>query len=105
MRELELSPIPFECKQGDVLIWHGSLLHGGAPRRAERLTRKSFVVHYSTASQYRSRHASMKARVSADDNGFRNVGARTERVLVSGSRHGLDNPLRGVTPQAATTRT
>ena len=33
-------------KKGDVLIWHGQLLHGGLPINDHTLTRKSLVTHY-----------------------------------------------------------
>jgi ectoine hydroxylase-related dioxygenase (phytanoyl-CoA dioxygenase family) len=38
----------FTCQLGDVPIWHHSLLHGGAPSEDASLTRRSFVVHFST---------------------------------------------------------
>ncbi|MEM1202477.1 MAG: phytanoyl-CoA dioxygenase family protein [Acidobacteriota bacterium] len=41
---------PLLCKRGQALIWHHSLLHGGSAPRDGNLTRKSFVVHYSTLS-------------------------------------------------------
>ncbi len=36
-------------KKGDVLIWHGALVHGGTPIKDPNKTRKSLVVHYSSA--------------------------------------------------------
>lgn len=36
----------FIAKKGDVLIWHGNLIHGGNPILDEELTRKSMVIHY-----------------------------------------------------------
>jgi phytanoyl-CoA hydroxylase len=42
-----LAAQPFLPKQGEVLLWHHSLLHGGSvPTNPER-TRKSFVVHFT----------------------------------------------------------
>ena len=35
----------FMAKKGDVLIWHGDLLHGGAPIEDPTRTRKSFIAH------------------------------------------------------------
>lgn len=35
-------------KKGDVFLWHGALAHGGSPVRDPALTRRSFVVHYSS---------------------------------------------------------
>lgn len=36
----------FTASAGDVLIWHGALLHGGAPVEATASTRWSQVTHY-----------------------------------------------------------
>jgi hypothetical protein len=36
----------FLAKKGEVLFWHGMLVHGGADFVAEGTTRKSFVIHY-----------------------------------------------------------
>lgn len=36
----------FTAKKGDMLIWHGNLIHGGEPVLNTALTRKSMVVHY-----------------------------------------------------------
>jgi phytanoyl-CoA hydroxylase len=36
----------FLGKKGDVLFWHGMLLHGGEPIRNPELTRRSFVTHF-----------------------------------------------------------
>jgi len=40
-----LSKQVFAAKQGDVLIWHSDLIHGGHPVSRE-ITRKSIVTHY-----------------------------------------------------------
>ena len=42
----------FECRRfiarkGDILLWHGSLIHGGAPIERPGSTRRSMVIHYS----------------------------------------------------------
>ncbi len=44
----ELKKEIFLAKKGDILIWHGNLLHGGEPVTAPGLTRKSMVFHYYT---------------------------------------------------------
>lgn len=36
----------FLARKGDVLLWHGMLIHGGEPIRDPSLTRRSFVVHF-----------------------------------------------------------
>jgi ectoine hydroxylase-related dioxygenase (phytanoyl-CoA dioxygenase family) len=82
----------FTCKAGDVLIWHGGLLHGGAKVTERGATRRSFVVHFSSAANYRRRKASMKA--AGPDGSLRGVSAVTERMLEKNGHRGLDNPLR-----------
>jgi len=47
-REKGLEPLPFLAKKGEVLIWHHSLLHGGSLPKRPELTRKSFVVHFTS---------------------------------------------------------
>lgn len=37
---------PFLCERGEVLVWHGDLVHGGAPRRDPAATRWSQVTHH-----------------------------------------------------------
>jgi len=36
----------FIAKKGQLLLWHAGLLHGGSEIKNQKLTRKSFVVHY-----------------------------------------------------------
>lgn len=36
----------FIAKKGQVLLWHGGLVHGGSAIKRKGLTRKSFVTHY-----------------------------------------------------------
>jgi phytanoyl-CoA hydroxylase len=36
----------FQCKAGDMFIWHSQLLHGGSPVLDRTKTRRSIVVHY-----------------------------------------------------------
>jgi len=38
---------PFVAKRGDVLIWHGRLLHRGSKPRQHGTPRKSLICHYS----------------------------------------------------------
>lgn len=95
MAEMQLEPRTLTCPQGTVFIWHAGLLHGGAKVMDPQATRKSFVVHYSTAASYRSRQASMKTKV-VTDGGERWVttkGATTDLLEMDGCR-GIDNPFR-----------
>ena len=85
----------FTCKRGDVFLWHAGLLHGGQRVADEKLTRKSFVVHYSTEAHYRDRTASM--HVKSRENGeevWRLVKGTTDHRLHADGFLGLDNPLR-----------
>jgi len=46
--EKGLSTKTMYAKKGDVLFWHGNLLHGGSPIKNKNASRKSFVVHFLT---------------------------------------------------------
>jgi ectoine hydroxylase-related dioxygenase (phytanoyl-CoA dioxygenase family) len=48
----------FLGKKGQVLLWHGMLLHGGSPIKNRELSRKSMVVHYMTADSNRHEQVS-----------------------------------------------
>ena len=39
----------FLAKEGDVLIWHADLAHGGSRIRRRGTTRQSLVTHYTPA--------------------------------------------------------
>jgi ectoine hydroxylase-related dioxygenase (phytanoyl-CoA dioxygenase family) len=87
----------FTCAAGDAFIWHAGLLHGGAARRDDALSRKSFVVHYSTASNYTTRQAGMQMKVMQNNEEVsRRVTQATHRILERNGCSGLDNPMRGV---------
>lgn len=45
----------FHAKKGQVLFWHGQMIHGGAPVTLPGATRKSMVVHYSVRGADRGR--------------------------------------------------
>jgi phytanoyl-CoA hydroxylase len=36
----------FIAKKGEILLWHGMLLHGGSQINNAKLTRRSYVIHY-----------------------------------------------------------
>jgi phytanoyl-CoA hydroxylase len=46
-------PSIFLPKKGDVLIWHGALIHGGTPMANPSLTRRSFVCHYTSVGSHK----------------------------------------------------
>jgi phytanoyl-CoA hydroxylase len=48
-REIEkrqLAPEHFVGRKGDVFLWHGQLVHGGAPITNKQQTRRTLVTHY-----------------------------------------------------------
>jgi hypothetical protein len=45
----------FCARKGQVLLWHGMLIHGGAPIRRRGTSRKSLVLHYSVRGADRAR--------------------------------------------------
>lgn len=47
-------PSVFLPRRGDLLIWHGALIHGGTPMRNPDLTRRSYVCHYTAAAAHRA---------------------------------------------------
>jgi hypothetical protein len=91
LREHGLERQAFTCSRGDVFIWAGGLVHGGDEIQTPGKTRKSFVVHYTTAANYDSRTARMQVR---DGEGLRTVARRTEKVIERDGARGLDSPLR-----------
>jgi len=86
-----LETTPFCCRRGDAFLWHAGLLHGGARILDPALTRRSLIVHYSTAANYRSRTSRMRIRAG---NSWRRVPSTTERVITRAGGRGLDNPQR-----------
>jgi hypothetical protein len=91
-----LEPEVFTCKRGDVLIWHASLLHGGAVVEDPSLTRKSFVVHFSTRANYRVRHQRIVETVPGEGGEpvERTRILETDQLFTRDGRQGFDNPLR-----------
>jgi hypothetical protein len=45
----------FIARKGEVLFWHGMLVHGGAPIRRRGASRKSMVIHYTVPGADRAR--------------------------------------------------
>jgi ectoine hydroxylase-related dioxygenase (phytanoyl-CoA dioxygenase family) len=48
------TPSIYLPRRGDVLIWHGALIHGGTPMRDPALTRRSYVCHYTAAANHKA---------------------------------------------------
>ncbi|HEY3054868.1 MAG TPA: phytanoyl-CoA dioxygenase family protein [Thermoanaerobaculia bacterium] len=83
-----LTPKRFIARRGQALIWHSALLHGGATVADESLTRKSFVVHYSTLRNHPARS------ITLQDNGRSEVWTTRQTIERDGAR-GFANPLDG----------
>jgi hypothetical protein len=90
MKERGLEWREFTGARGDVFLWHAGLVHGGAPINDEELTRKSFVVHFSTAADYTSRTARMRMRENGD---WRVINRTTEARMEAPGARGLAAPL------------
>lgn len=84
----------FTCRRGDVLLWHASLLHGGASLRDPSLTRKSLVVHFSTLANYRRLRQTVIEPGAGPDGAPRTRVLGTDRLLERDGCRGFDNPLR-----------
>ncbi len=54
LREQGWQPSIYLPRRGDVLIWHGALIHGGTTMRDPSLTRRSYVCHYTAAAAHRA---------------------------------------------------
>jgi len=91
-RKAGLEPRTFTPKKGEVLLWHASLRHGGSEVRDERLTRKSFVVHYSTRRSYRQRSIGISEPVAG---GEEHRVLETRELLERDGRRGFQNPMLG----------
>lgn len=86
-----LRPELLTCRRGDCLIWHHSLLHGGAPPTDPSLTRKSFVVHYSTFATMKKVQNSYLEEPHSSDSKIRSF---TSDVLLEENRcRGFASPL------------
>ncbi len=48
------TPSIYLPRRGDLLIWHGALIHGGTPMVDPSLTRRSYVCHYTAAAHHKA---------------------------------------------------
>ena len=82
----------FTCRKGDVFLWHGSLVHGGSVVKNPEATRRSFVIHFSTAAHYRMRES---AFVTSTPEGKQVVERSTNETVARNGRLGMQSPLLG----------
>ncbi len=94
MREANLAVHPFTPRRGEVLLWHHSLLHGGSTPELPALTRKSFVVHFSSRANYRRLKQTYLERVPAGETFVERPRiVETERLLERDGCAGFASPL------------
>lgn len=98
-----LEPVSFTPRQGEVLIWHASLMHGGGPVESDSFTRRSFVIHYSSRDTYTTRAITVNEKITGPDGSTTEQPrvVATETLIERSGCTGLDNPMRGFTPTQA----
>lgn len=88
----------FRPRRGEALIWHASLLHGGSHAVDPALTRKSFVVHYTSAAHVERVNRAIEEPVPGPDGvpRWQRRIYESEELMVEGNRRGFDSPLVAV---------
>ena len=97
-RRQGMEAVPFLPKRGEVLLWHHSLLHGGSPGDLT-ITRKSFVVHYTTMGRYESTSQSLLVEGEGGDHHLQAF--ETFKVLGRNRCYGFDSPVLVLRTDAA----
>jgi hypothetical protein len=85
-----MKPAPFLARKGQVLLWHGCLVHGGSPVADASKTRRSFVVHYAREDQHPNRGTAVA--LGGDRQTLRTV----ERYVGRRGTVGFHNPTAGL---------
>ncbi len=94
-RDAGLVAQPFLPKKGQVLIWHHSLLHGGSPGN-DQVTRKSFVVHYTSMQFYEASRQSISRPDPQQGEGTRKMEIyESYKVMSRNGCHGFEAPVLG----------
>jgi len=70
VKDSGIRPEIFLPKRGDVLIWHGNLIHQGSEIKNQALTRKSYVTHYTSYESYPPEHRRPNEEGLAENGGF-----------------------------------
>ena len=60
----------FLPKRGDALVWHGNLIHEGTAIKDVKLTRKSYVTHYTSLNAYPAAHRRQDGSGIAENGGY-----------------------------------
>jgi phytanoyl-CoA hydroxylase len=98
-----LSPIPFTGPRGKAFLWHHSLLHGGSLPVDPALTRKSFVIHFSTRSTQKHVLNSYQGWSEPGRQGERSTQVLvTDRLIERGPCAGFASPLAAGKPWTPT---
>ncbi len=91
-----LVPETLVCPRGEVLLWHSSLLHGGSAVADPARTRKSFVVHFSSAARYPLRRQGIVEFLPDGEETFeRQRILETEEILERPGARGFVSPMAG----------
>ncbi|HEY8587562.1 MAG TPA: phytanoyl-CoA dioxygenase family protein [Rhodanobacter sp.] len=70
VRDSGIQPEIFLPKRGDVLIWHGNLIHQGSEIKNQKLTRKSYVTHYTSYESYPPAHRRPDSNGLSENGGY-----------------------------------
>lgn len=100
--ERGLEPVPLRCKRGECLIWHHSLLHGGSYPSGANLTRKSYVVHYTSRAHMQATQNTYIDPFARPEEGEPDPPVRIYRSDLThriGGRHGFMSPLVARLPE------
>lgn len=100
--ERGLEPVPLHCRRGECLVWHHSLLHGGSYPSGEGLTRKSFVVHYTSQAQMPATRNTYVDPYALPEPGEADPPVRvyhSDHTHRMGGRHGFVSPLVARLPE------
>ena len=93
MADMGLEPRALTCPRGTVFVWHAGLLHGGAEITDPAATRRSFVVHYSTAANYTSRKVALRRAGRLRRSSWKVRTAETSRLVEIDGFVGLESPF------------
>jgi hypothetical protein len=94
--EAGLEPAALRCRRGECLLWHHSLLHGGSYPTGSDLTRKSFVVHYTSRANMAATKNTYIDPFAPPEPGDADPPVRvyhSQRTHRMGGRHGFMSPL------------
>jgi len=70
VRETRTPSEVFLPKKGDALVWHGNLIHEGTAIKNLKLTRKSYVTHYTGLESYPPAHKRSDGSGIAENGGY-----------------------------------